>query len=344
MNLSKTLLRTALAGVLLSSGAALAAPGDFTADLGVTVSFVTKTGETAGVTDNTVALNGTRQVKIHLTSLPGQLVQGITLTAPTPTGGLSVSAVTNCTPTGSTRFPCTVANLQDGATKDVVVTLRQSLPTDISTLPSTCGNAPVYGDFTVTATTTSTDPDPANNGGTVTPVSVPWVYADLEVSFTGPAEVAEGSNATYHVTVTNHGPCTSTDVWAFSDAYGSAPFVSATWDAICQNTGDDFEADGCQLGDMLAGDVIEFDKVYNVPNMSSDAISLYHPNGVALDWTTTDYDHNLDPDGNPLYPNSSDMLTYVTQSVGCSTAGAGAPTGLLALGAVIGLVLRRRRS
>jgi len=185
----------------------------------------------------------------------------------------------------------------------------------------------------VTATTTSTDPAAANNTAAVTPVGVPLVFADVSVDFTGPETSAASSDVTYSVTVTNSGPCLATDVWAYSDAYGSAPFVSATW--ACTNAGDDFEVDGCALGDIAVGTPVTFTKTYNIPAMASDAISLYHPNGVTVESATTEYDTDN---------NSAGFSTVVSQSVGCSSAGAGGPTGLLALGAVLALVRRRRRA
>jgi MYXO-CTERM domain-containing protein len=346
MRTLKFALRAVTAGLLLTSGVAAAAPADFVTDLGVTLAFVAKSA--TETTTNTIAYGGTRQVKATLTVPAGTAATGITVDATIPTG-LKVTAVTNCTPTAAAvtakaKFPCTVANLLDGASAALTITLSQALP---SPLPTVCNQTATYTAFSVTVTTSSTDPVAANNTAAVTPVGVPLVFADVGVDFTGPATAAEGANVTYDVTVTNHGPCTSANVWAYSDAYGSAPFVSATW--ACANTGADFEVDGCQLGDIAAGASVAFTKTYNIPTMASDAISLYHPNGVSLGGptgalVTKDYDHNVDANDNALYPNSSDMNTVVTQSVGCSSAGAGGPTGLLALGAVLALVRRRRRA
>lgn len=328
----KTLLRTVLAGLLLSSTTALA-DGDLT----LTMSFVTKSGETAGVDDNIIEVNGTRQVKTHLAIGAGLSATGITLTAAAIPAGpdhYEVTAVTNCTPVvPGTPLPCTVADLQDGASVDVVTTLSQPLPATCTATP------PAYTAFSLTATTTSADPDTANNTGSVTPVPASWEVADVGVDFTGSEAGNPNGNASYHVTVTNHGPCADT-VTVFSNAAPGPVLMSATWE--CQNVAAPgepalgyYEANGCELGVLNKDQVAEFDKVYFNP-APSDAVRFYYFNGASIG-------HELDdPNGDN---DSSDLSILFTQSPsGCSTTGAGGPTGLLVLGGVLALVFRRRRA
>lgn len=351
MTFKKTMLRAALAALLLSSGSALAASADFTSDVSLALEFV-PVSETETVTD-TIAYGGTRDVLATITVPAGTAALGMTVSAVIP-AGLKVASVADCTPTGTTAFPCTVADVVDGGTRKVTVTLSQAMP---SPLPTTCGETATYTDFSMTVTTESTDPDTANNTAAVTPVGVPLVFADLAVTFTGPEVAGENQDVEYTVTVTNNGPCVSEDVWVLSKAYGSAPFVSATW--TCLNTpeeGATFEDVGCQLGniDVGAANAKTFKKTYHIPSMPSDANSLYHPNGVALGRRVAD----PAPDAAPnavvsaslktkdlkTSNNTSTLDTWVHQKgSGCSTSGAGGPTGLLALGA-LGLLFRRRRS
>jgi uncharacterized protein (TIGR03382 family) len=367
-------LRTVFAGIMLSAGVAGAAPADFVADVGLTLAFVPKSA--TEVTTDTIAFGGTRKVKATIAVPAGAvLAQGITVNFTSvpvnttiPAGnnallaGLVVTAVTNCTPTAAAEndgmlYPCTVADLKDGGSVDVVVTLSEPA---LEVLPTVCNQTATYpAPFTVAVTTTSTDPVPANNTASLSLVGVPLVFADLEAKFTGPTTAAEGATVVYDVTVTNLGPCLSQDVWVLSDAYGSSPYVSTT--ATCLNNPPDgltVEDDGCQLGDIAVGTPVTFTKTYTIPNMATDAINLYHPNGVTLSrkvlntavttpplpartmktaaLATKDYD---------LDNNSAGLRTVVIQPAsGCSSSGTGGSATLLMLGAALIMAFRRRRT
>jgi MYXO-CTERM domain-containing protein len=335
----KLALRTVFAGIMLSAGVAGAAPADFTADVGLTLAFVAKS--TTETTTSTIAYGGTRQVKATLSVPAGAFVaQGITVDAVIPTG-LKVTAVTNCTATAAavtagTKFPCTVANLQDGGSVVLTITLSQAMP---SPLPTVCNQTATYTPFTVSVTTTSVDPVTTNNSASVTPTGVPLVFADLDaVTFTGPATAAAGATVVYDVTVTNHGPCAAPDVWAYSNAYGLT-YVSTT--ATCANAGAgvDLEADGCELGAMASGASLSYTKTYVIPAMPKDLLSKYMDNSISLvDETPT---KDLDTSNN----DSASVRTVTTQSAtGCSSAGAGGPAALLMLGAALFMAFRRRRT
>ncbi len=351
----KLALRTVFAGLMLSAGAAAAPAVALDADLGVT--FATATA---------VKYGGTKAFVATITNNGPNHATGITVNSTIPTTwaakGLKVTSVDGCTPTTTAAaagnfFPCTVPDITDTFTADVTINTELALP---DPLPTTCGVTTTYDPLTVTVSSTSVDAVTANNAATITPVDVPLVFADISVDFTGPATAAVGQNVVYNVTVTNHGPCTSQDVWVLSDAYGSSPFVSATW--TCLNTppdGKDVEGDGCQLGDIAAAASVTFTKTYSIPSMASDAVSLYHPNGVTLARKIPNTAVTVPPlpartmklasalltRDLDLGNNSSGMRTEVTQSAtGCSSAGAGGPTALLMVGAALLMAFRRRRT
>jgi len=140
MRTLKFALRAVTAGLMLMSGVADAA---LTADLGVTLAFKAKTATETPI--DTIAYGGTRQVVATLAVPVGEVATGITVDAVVP-AGLKVTAVTNCTaPAGATtKFPCAVANLLDGASVALTITLSQAVP---DPLPTVCNQTATYTAF-----------------------------------------------------------------------------------------------------------------------------------------------------------------------------------------------------
>lgn len=373
MTFKKTMLRAVLSAVLLASGTALAAPADFIADLQVTVAA--DPIEYGDVMDYVFTIENLGPnhaegvvVDSNLKAGAGNLIEAL------KAKGFVITGVSGCTPTTAAvaahdYFPCTIDGIiADGASVDVVVSAELKVPTNWKTLA--CGATQTYANLTASVTSESTDPVASNDSATVTITDGTLVAADVKVTFTGPERVAAGTDVTYTVTVTNDGPCDSSTIWVLSDAYGSdfgggangvAPYVgmSPAETTTCLNTpaaGKDYETDGCNIGTLAVGASVSFTKTYSIPKMASDALSQYYPNGVTISGAidtnaktrrkplaVPDFDVNSsDPlSGAPL--DVASIRTETTQSAGCSTSGAGGPTGLLALGA-LGLLFRRRRS
>ncbi len=93
--------------------------------------------------------------------------------------------------------------------------------------------APANGPFTNSASATSStvDPNAANNNGTAADSQVITTVApqaDVATSCSGPASVAPGATFNYSITVTNLGPSTASNVVVTDTLPGAAAFVSAT--------------------------------------------------------------------------------------------------------------------
>ena len=93
--------------------------------------------------------------------------------------------------------------------------------------------APAYGLLTNSASATSStlDPNPANNNGTAANSQVITTVApqaDVATTCSGPASVAPGTTFSYSVAATNLGPSTASNVVVADTLPGAAVFVSAT--------------------------------------------------------------------------------------------------------------------
>src|SRR5205814_1301413 len=108
------------------------------------------------------------------------------------------------------------------------VTLVYSL--DVS---SSAANGTVLSD-TATVSSTTVDNTSGNNSATFDTTAL--TEADLEVSKTGPATAVAGTQATYTVTVTNHGPSDAQGLSLSDTIPTGATFAffggATTWD-IC---------------------------------------------------------------------------------------------------------------
>ena len=167
----------------------------------------------------------------------------VSLTDPAPAGLSFTSMSGACIGT----FPCSLGTMAAGAT--ATVTAVYSIP------PGYNGVSPFVNTATVSSTTT--DPNNANNSSSVsTTVSA---SADLQVTKTGPASVNPGNQVTYTITVLNNGPSHATSVYLDDPLPPGTGFVSAT--APC--------AAGffspCSLGTINAGSSVTITVVLNVP-------------------------------------------------------------------------------
>src|SRR5262249_46580053 len=114
------------------------------------------------------------------------------LTTPPPPAGLAFGTITGA----CAAFPCTVPTLAPGASATITATV--AVPSPYS------GPDPIVN--AATASSATTDPDPANNVGQAS-VSVMAPVADLSVAKSdGVTSIVPGSRTTYTITVTNGGP------------------------------------------------------------------------------------------------------------------------------------------
>lgn len=340
-------LRLAAIGLLLASGVAHAAPADQIADLSV------------GITGSSSALvfGGTKNYTVTLANAGPNYAEGVTLTAVVP-AGMEIAAVDGCKPTSApdpvtlevAPFPCAVvAAIPYGEAAAVVVTVSVPFP---DPLPTTCPAPDSIGAFQATVATASTDPDLANNTGSIT--RTVGKFSDIQLTFSGPATAVQGQTVDYVVTVTNAGPCAADRVRAVSGNFsGGLIYTGAT--GPCAAVADD---DPCILGAMAPAAVITYTKSYLVADMPPDLLSNANPNGLTVASTATaavaaNPTANPPVVGSPAIPatpdpdtdnNTKSSTTLVTQAAsGCSSSGAGGPLGLLVVGAALVLGLRRRR-
>ena len=150
---------------------------------------------------------------------------------PTPTGLSHVSNTGAC----ATTFPCALGMVPAGETRTIIATYHVS--------PGYAGPNPIMD--TVTVTTTSDDPDPANNQATALTAVAP-ASADLAIVKLGPETVSAGSNIVYSITVTNGGPSDAAGVRVVDPTPTGLTFVS--------NAGGCTTPFPCTLGTVAAGE------------------------------------------------------------------------------------------
>jgi uncharacterized repeat protein (TIGR01451 family) len=201
----------------------------------------------------------------------------VSLVDPTPAGLTFVSATAPC----AGGFPCALGTVNAGATVNV---------TAVFAVPAGYSSATITNTATVSSSTA--DPNPANNNGSAT--TQVTTSADVEVVKTGPASAMAGQNASYTIAVTNHGPSNAQTVSLADPAPAGLSFVSAS--APC--------AGGfpCALGTVNAGQTISVTAVFAVPSGYS---------GASITNIATATGSTTDPDPSN---NSSSVTTPVTTS------------------------------
>ena len=115
-------------------------------------------------------------------------------------------------------------------------------------------------------TSTSTDPNTANNQSTVTTqITCPSSTGkDVQIAKTGPSVVTRGENFTYTLTVTNNGPATATGVVVTDVLPSGLTFVSTS--AECQNLNGIVT---CQAGTIAAAQSRAFSVTVVAPAVGS---------------------------------------------------------------------------
>ncbi|HXK10479.1 MAG TPA: FG-GAP-like repeat-containing protein [Vicinamibacteria bacterium] len=167
---------------------------------------------------------------------------GVQVADSTPAGLTFVSNTGDCT----TAFPCTaLGTLTPGQSRTITSTFL--VPLDYS------GATPVQD--TASVSTTSSDPNAANNSATAS-TSVTSL-ADLAVTESGPAFGTRGANAVYTIVITNAGPSPASSVEVTNPTPAGLTFVS--------NTGDCTTAFPCSLGVLAAGANRTITATFSVP-------------------------------------------------------------------------------
>ncbi len=134
------------------------------------------------------------------------LPAGLTFVSTSPSGGFSC--------VGTTTVTCTVASMGSGALASIAINVKIA--------------SGATGSRTNTASVTSTtnDPNTANNSDSVT--TFINTEADVQVTKTGPSTPTAGTDVTYTVTATNLGPSDAQTVALTDTIAAPATFVSIT--------------------------------------------------------------------------------------------------------------------
>jgi uncharacterized repeat protein (TIGR01451 family) len=164
---------------------------------------------------------------ISLTNNGPSAAQNVVLTDTLPTGSVYVSM----TPAGNN--PDTFNFNQSGGTVTGTATAAVASGnvdsfTLIVSAPGNLGNGSVFDD-TASVSSSTPDPNTNNNSATVNGTIVNnGPSADLAVTNSGPASVTAGTNATYTITLTNHGPSAAQGVVLTDALPAGSVFVSMT--------------------------------------------------------------------------------------------------------------------
>lgn len=181
----------------------------------------------------------------------------------------------------------------------VVVTINATAPQGPVTLTNAANVAPPSG---------VNDPAPGNNDDTVgTEVGAPM--ADLEVEKSGPGSATPGTDVTYTLTVTNHGPDVALSTQLDDPTPAGLTFVSASTPCAAGFP--------CALGDLAAGGSTIVTVTFSVPANASGSIA----NTATVTSPTGDPDpsNNASTVTTPLAPSAN----LVALKTGPATIAAG---------------------
>lgn len=190
----------------------------------------------------------------------------------------------------------------------------------------TCPAADRFKPVVASVTTTTTEMNIVNNLVTVAAPQALW--ADLEVTLTGPDSVSSsGGEYTFDFAVTNLGPCAVSTKLAVDDSVTTGfKLVSAT--GVCGKLTDDFLEDGsdyqyCAVDNIGVGTTVTAQKVYRSPTFPSDLVSSNQ--GTGLQIIGGEY-------SDPNSTNDTSGVEYVVKApAGCSSVGGESSLALLGL-------------
>jgi len=224
---------------------------------------------------------------------------GITAIGATCGGELGGAACMSQPAVAGNTVSGTIGTLPSGGS--AVITITGTAPQGPLTLSNTAGVQPPNG---------VTDPNLGNNQDSVdTDVGGPM--ADLEVDKTGPAQAVPGMNATYTLTVTNHGPDTALAVQLDDPTPSGMSFVSAS--APCQG------GFPCALGDLSSGASVVVSVTFAIAPGAAGSID----NTATVTSPTGDPDpsDNIDTVTTPLAPQA-DLVALKSGPATVGTNGA----------------------
>src|SRR2546425_2012796 len=204
----------------------------------------------------------------------------VTVTEPLPPATTFQSIITpagwTCTTpaVGSAgTVSCTTGSTANGATASFTIVAQVSASTpDGSTLTNTA-----------TVSSVTFDPNTANNAATA---NTDVRAADLSITKSAPAEATSGTDITYHLTVTNNGPTTSTGGTVTDVLTVGVTFKSASAD--CAFTAP--STVGCSFGTLAIGSSVSLDIVVHISVATTG--ELINTAGVKGNETETNQTNN----------------------------------------------------
>ena len=247
--------------------------------------MIVKTGPATANAGGTVTYN------LEVTNNGPDAATNVVAEDPIP-AGLTFNAGasdTDCVQQGNDIL-CNNTTLTNGATRNYSVVF--DVPANY-----TCG-----GNISNSASvsTSSTDPNPANNqsGPVVTTVQCQQPQADLSVTKSGPVNVNQGSTASYTLTAINLGPDTATNVVVSDPIPAGLTFNAGLSDPACVQQGNDILCNNLSLTN---GSSSSYVVTFDVPQ--SVACSSVIQNAASVSTSTTD--------PNPVNNQSSTVSTTV---------------------------------
>jgi len=383
-----------VAGLTLALIAAPVAAQAADADVGIVITRLRSSALGSGDSDaNKITIGQTKTLTLTLTNAGPSAATGVKLAKPTLDPKLTMVKVIGCAlqpvagvidPTLDLAWPCTVGTVSDVAGANTAVVSIDvkytdktadvaAIPADYPKhLPTVCPStdaAFAMAPVAVSITSTTVDPNPANDTATRTFATAS--IADVGITIAIPTFVI-GQPSTITVTATNKGPCPANDVWV-SDFDGSSAFVPAppntpvgtstlgTW-VFVSSSGDadavdgtgaplytpNCEAiwDGCEFGPLASGASATQTLIYTPqPMPSNDLMQTAYPFGLNgySGLLPYDFGSNLGQTLDPILDDNKVVVKHIVSKdvSGCSTGGVPGALGLLLVG--LATLTRRRR-
>ncbi|MGI8801942.1 MAG: DUF11 domain-containing protein [Solirubrobacteraceae bacterium] len=306
-------------------------PANFHAGVNQLVFTVTDTGGPNGVDFSaTVSFTQPADLSVTKTAAPDPVLHGQNVTytvvlanagpgtasAPTvvdtlPAGQTLVSSDAGCTGVGTATATCTFGDLASGSSITFhIVASTAGIPAPLA--------GPLTQTNSATASSTTGDPNSANNTGTAPVHIVP--AADLSlVKTASPNPVIAGQQLTYTLTTTNNGPDTAVAAQVVDTLPPGTTFLNEgtppAGSPVCTPTPAGSQTITCQLGDIPAGGSVTATIVV--------AVTQTPPPGSVFN-TATASSTTADPN---LVNNTSTTTTTVTPS--CTTTITGNHVGAI---------------